>query len=283
VYKTIIRFSVFMLAALLMVACVGTTTAARAKEGTLLRKIQDRGTLIIGVKYDQPTFGYLNPKTNALEGFDIDLSREIAAYILGDPNKVQYKEAVVKDHVPFLKDGTVDIVVATSVIIEDRLKDIDYSIVYFMAAGRLLVLPDSPIRSIADLEGKKVGAVKGSSTAASLSKQVQTNIILVDSVGDLLPPLLNHSVDAASATDTALYGLILTNPSQNLRIVGSSFVSQPYGVGVAKGNPELLDAVNTVIKNMKSSGKWQTYWKQEIGAKLNLSTVADPPSDDWRN
>jgi putative glutamine transport system substrate-binding protein len=45
----------------------------QAKAGTLLRKIQDRGRLVVGVKYDIPSFGFLDPKTNQVKGFDAAL------------------------------------------------------------------------------------------------------------------------------------------------------------------------------------------------------------------
>ncbi|MCX6023505.1 MAG: amino acid ABC transporter substrate-binding protein, partial [Chloroflexi bacterium] len=67
----------------------GTGKLPKAKEGTRLRQIQDRGKLIAGVKYDVPTFGFLDPATKQLSGFDIDLVRAIAAHIFGDPQAVE--------------------------------------------------------------------------------------------------------------------------------------------------------------------------------------------------
>src|SRR6266849_6914501 len=115
--------SVFACCALLLNAC-GNSAMPLAREGTLLRKIQDRGKLIAGVKYDLPTFGYLNPQSNRIEGFDPAIAREIAAYLLGDPNKIEFKEAITKNRIPFLKDGTVDLIVSTMTITEERLKDV---------------------------------------------------------------------------------------------------------------------------------------------------------------
>jgi ABC-type amino acid transport substrate-binding protein len=123
----------FLLIALLALGLVGAQCAApptptptpplpeakglpKAPEGTLLRKIQDRGKLTAGVKYDVPTFGYLNPTTNQLEGFDVDLVKYIANYILGDPNAVEFKQAVSKDRIPFLQGGVVDIIASTMTI-----------------------------------------------------------------------------------------------------------------------------------------------------------------------
>src|SRR5438045_3242328 len=53
----------------------------KAREGTLLRTVQNRGKLIVGTQFDVPTFGYCNPATNQLEGFDVDLARGVAEHI----------------------------------------------------------------------------------------------------------------------------------------------------------------------------------------------------------
>lgn len=263
-----------------VVACGGPAALPRASEGTLLRKIQDRGRLIVGVKYDQPTFGYLNPQTNQLEGFDVAIAREIAAYIFGDPNKIEFKPVASKDRIPYLKDGTVDVVLATFTITAERLKEVDFSIVYYVAGQRLLVLPDNNIRSIADLDGKKVGTGRGSTSADNLARLTTAQIVLFDTYSEALKAMLNGEVDAVSTDDSILYGLALLTPG--VYVVGAQFSYEPLGAGVPKGQPELLNAINTAIKNLKTSGKWQKLWKTEIGNKLGLVTAADPPPDDWR-
>src|SRR5574341_1367158 len=165
--------SVLILVSIAVTACGSPSALPLAKEGTLLRKIQDRGKVIVGVKYDVPTFGYLNSKTNTLEGFDPAVAREIAAYIFGNPNKVEFKEAVTKDRIPFLKDGTVDVILSTFTINEERLKEVDFSFVYYVPGDRLLVSKDSPIRTVADLDGRKVAVNKGSSSMDRLRAQTK--------------------------------------------------------------------------------------------------------------
>src|SRR5574341_1037662 len=147
-----------------------------AREGTLLRKIQDRGRLITGTKFDLLSFGYLNPKTNRVEGFDAEVAREIAAYIFGDPNKVEFQEAITKDRETNLKNGTFDMILATYIISEDRLKEIDFSVVYYVGGPRLLVNKDSPIKSISDVDGKKVATSKGSVFIPVLAKLTKADL-----------------------------------------------------------------------------------------------------------
>ncbi|MCI0478516.1 MAG: transporter substrate-binding domain-containing protein, partial [Anaerolineales bacterium] len=121
--------SVALIALLLATACDGggaakptTQPLPQAKTGSGLRKAQDRGKLIVGTRADTPTFCYLNPKTNQLEGFDVAIAREIANYVFGDPNKVEFKTITSAERIPLLKDGTIDLAIATMTINEERVK-----------------------------------------------------------------------------------------------------------------------------------------------------------------
>ena len=77
-----------------------------AAEGTLLRRIQDRGSLIVAVKADVPGFGYRNPDTGEYSGIEIDLARSIAQFLLGDPSKVSFRSATTPQRIPLLRSLT---------------------------------------------------------------------------------------------------------------------------------------------------------------------------------
>lgn len=257
-----------------------TTAMPQAKAGTLLRKIQDRGRLIVGVKYDTPSFGLVNPQTKEVEGFDPAIAREIAKTIFGDPSKVEFKEAVTKDRETNVANGTFDVVLATVAINDDRAKLVDFSVVYYQTGGRLLVTNDSAIKSIADLDGKKVATTTGSVFIATLGKMTKANLVQYDTQGQAAQEVLKHNIDAAVANDILLYGQALGNPG--LKVVGAQFTQEYLGAEVAKGNPEFLEAVNSTIRNLKASGKWKSIWQAEVGSKFGMTTIPDPPADDWR-
>lgn len=87
-----------------------------------IRAIKDRGALSAGVKVDVPKFGYKDPKTNVIEGFEIDLVKALAKEIFGDPDKIKLQAVTAKTRGPLLDSGDVDMVVATFTITEDRKK-----------------------------------------------------------------------------------------------------------------------------------------------------------------
>jgi aspartate/glutamate/glutamine transport system substrate-binding protein len=281
--KSILAICTVLFLSAFTTACVGQGGKAIpiANPGTLLRKIQDRGRLIVGVKYDVPTFGYMNPQTKQLEGFDVDLAREIADVIFGDKSKLEFKEAVTATRIANVQNGTFDLILATMVISEDRLKDVDFSIVYYQSGGRLLVPKESPIKSVTDLDGNtKVGTSKGSVYVDRLGKLSKAQVLQYDTQAAAADEMLARHLDAVAANDIILYGLALQDP--RLKVVGSQFTTEYLGAAVAKGNPDLLKAVNAAINQVKTTGTWKTLWKSDVGDKFGMSTVPEPPSDDWR-
>jgi polar amino acid transport system substrate-binding protein len=104
--------------------------AGQMPEGSTMRKIQDSGKLIAGVDQNTFLFGFRNPITNALEGFDIDRVREIAAAIFGDPNKVQFRVLTSAGRIEALQKNEVHIVVRTFTANCQRWQDINFSTTY---------------------------------------------------------------------------------------------------------------------------------------------------------
>jgi putative glutamine transport system substrate-binding protein len=250
----------------------------KAPEGTALRAIQDRGKLIAGVKYDQPGFGFLNPTTNKVEGFDVEIAREVAKRIFGNPEAIEFKEAISKNRIPYLNDGTVDIVVATMTANEERAQQIDFSDTYYVAGQSLLVKSDSDIQGIDSLKGKTVATVKGSTSEKNIrAKAPEATVELYDTYADAVQALQSGRADAVTTDDIILYGFQSQNPDQ-LKVVGGQFTKEPYAIGVKKGNQELLEAVNATIREIKQSGRWAAMYTQFIPEQ---QAPAVPPQD-WR-
>lgn len=152
--------------ALTAVLAMGTLAAcgkpaAQEAQGTIA-KIKERGKVIAGVKYDLNLFGLKDPATGQVQGLDIDIAKAVAKKVLGDENAIELKEVTSKTRIPMLKNGEIDMIVATMTITEERKQEIDFSDVYFTAGQSLLVPANSPIKSIKDLtKTKKAISSKG--------------------------------------------------------------------------------------------------------------------------
>ena len=125
---------------------------------TSLATIKSRGKLIAGVKYDVRIFGYLNPATNQVEGFDVDLAREVAKRVFGSPDAVEFVEAISANRIPYLNEGKVDMIFSTMTANEDRAKQIEFSDTYYVAGQSLLVPINSTIASVNGLMPLEIAA-----------------------------------------------------------------------------------------------------------------------------
>ena len=103
------------------------------------------------MKFDVPPFGFKNPQTDAVEGFDVDLGQAIADELGVEANFI---EAISDNRIPFLVDGTADLILSTMTITTDRDAEIDFSTPYYIASGRVLVPVDSDITGVEDLPGR---------------------------------------------------------------------------------------------------------------------------------
>jgi aspartate/glutamate/glutamine transport system substrate-binding protein len=262
----------------------------KAKDGTLLKKVQDRGKLIVGVKYDVPLFGYLNPQTNKVEGFDAAMAREIAKKIFGVDDagvdaKLELKQAVSKDRIPFLQEDVTDLVISTMTVNAEREGQIAFSVVYYLAGQSLLVPKDSAIKSFDDLNNKKVCTAKGSTseqnlTAIATKKNLKVEAVLFDSYSEGVTAMANKRCDAVTTDDIILMGF--ASQDKNLALVGGQFTFEPYGIGIKKGATEMVDVVNDVVKGLKKDGGWKAVFKKEVADKAGVA-VPEPPLDNWRD
>lgn len=240
--------------------------------GTYMAEIQQRGRLIAGVSADTLLFGYRNPVSGQLEGFDIDLVREVAQAIFGDPNRVEYKVVTYAQRIPALLDGSVDIVANVMTVNCERWQEISFSSQYFDAGKKILVRTDSPVTGVSELNGKRVCAAAGSTSFDNLKNYPEVIIVPVDATSDCMVLFQQGTVDAVTGDDTVLAGFVAQDPYA--KIVGPAMTSEPYGLGVAKTHPEFVRFVNGVLVDLREDGTWkQMYnrWLQPTGA------VPEPP------
>src|SRR5688572_2500239 len=199
---------------------------------TSLPTIRSRGKLIVGVKYDVRIFGYLNPVTNQVEGFDADLGREVARRIFGSPDAVEFVEAISANRIPYLNEGRVDVVFSTMTANEDRAKQIEFSDTYYVAGQSLLVPIDSTITNVNDVAGKRVGTVRGSTPERNIRAFAPTATIeLFDRYSDAVQAMDAGRLDAVTTDDIILVGFQRDNP-EKFKVVGGQFTQEPYAAGV---------------------------------------------------
>jgi ABC-type amino acid transport substrate-binding protein len=233
--------------------------------GTTLGKIQRKGEITIGVKYDVPPFGFLNPRTDEVEGFDVDMGRFIAEELGVEP---KFIEAISDNRIPFLERGTVDLILSTMTINAERDQEIDFSEPYYIARGRILVPKGSDIKGLQDLNGKSVCTALGSTYEETIRERApDADLKLVDTYSECLELLQNEAIDAISTDDVILTGMIIQDDS--LQMVGKPLTTEPYGVGIKEGDKQLKRFVDRVLTQVEEDGRWEETYQKWVGRHLN--------------
>jgi polar amino acid transport system substrate-binding protein len=234
--------------------------------GSFMAKIRARGYLVAGVDQSTYHFGFLNPLSGGqIEGFDIDMIRAVAKAIFGDPDKVHFKAISDAQRIPDITNGTVDIVAHTMTITCDRLKQIDFSSVYFDAAQRVLVLKNSKATSLDGLHGQKVCATTGSDSVARIQAH-KAIAVQVPYWTDCLVLLQQGDVAAISTDDSILDGLAAQDPWT--KIIGKPLSDEPYGLAISKQHPEFVRFVNAVLQQLRTNGQWAASYRRWIGTPV---------------
>jgi polar amino acid transport system substrate-binding protein len=242
--------------------------------GSTMAAIAERGQLVVGVDQNTYLFGFRDPSTGVLEGFDIDIAREIARSIFGDPDRVDLKVVDADQREPSLQSGEVDLVVRTYTITCERKKSVAFSTVYYYAYQRILAAKGSGIDSPAALSGKRVCAAKGTTSVATLlALDPRPTLFNVKSWTDCLLMLQQGQVDAISTDDTVLKGLAAQDP--NVDVFGASMSTEPYGIGVKMENSDLVRFVNGVLDRMRVDGTWERLYAARLRA---LGPSPGPPT-----
>jgi len=246
--------------------------------GSYMASIRARGYLIAGVDQSTYHFGYLNPFDGQIEGFDIDMLHAIAAAIFGNPDKIRFVAISDAERIPALQSGKVDIVAHTMTITCARLQLVDFSTVYFDAAQRVLVLKNSGVKGLADLDGHKICATSGSTSLALINSgldpadPVSAIPVAVPYWTDCLVLLQQGDVAAISTDDSILAGLAAQDPYTEL--IGPRLSNEPYGLAISKQHPDFVRFVNAVLATMRANGQWAGSYRRWIGTPVPPAPVA---------
>ncbi|MGH3973339.1 MAG: transporter substrate-binding domain-containing protein [Pseudonocardiaceae bacterium] len=242
-------------------------------------RMTQRGTVIVGVKNDQPGLGYLNPTTNKYEGFDVEIARLIAAKLGFDPQtEIEYKAIPSAAREQAIINEQVDYYVGTYTINDARKEQISFAGPYFVAGQDLLVkADDNSITGPDTLKGKRVCSATGSTPIRRVREQGLTDqIVEFQNYSQCVDQLLAGQVDAVTTDDAILKGYAAQDP-QRLKVVGKTFSEEPYGVGLPLADDALRAKVNDILETAAQDSTWQQIYDATLGTS---GSDAKPPAVD---
>jgi polar amino acid transport system substrate-binding protein len=246
--------------------------------GTKMREIQDRGKLIVAVSSDLPQFGSLDPASNQLEGFDIDMAKAVARAIFGtDVGHMQYKVVSFAQRIPDLQDRSVDMVADIMTMNCARWKLINFSSEYFTAGQQILVAAGSDVTGKGDLAGKKACAAVRSTSADLLEELVADGIdvepVIVRAVSDCMVAFQSGTIDAIIGDNTVLAGFAAQDPYAEI-VGGELLTTEPYGLGFNQADVDLTRFANSVLEEMRVNGEWAAIYQRWLGTPVPAPPAA---------
>ncbi len=199
---------------------------------------------------------------NEVVGVDVEIGKKIAEK-LGKTLKV--KDTDFDSIINEVKSGKGDFGAAGLSITEERLKEVDFSIEYATSKQVIIVKKDSSINGPDDLNGKKVAVQLGTVADLTLSEEEYSDVTLVQHKKYLLAveDLLAGKVDAIVMDSLPANEIIKKN--SELKLAKEDLLTDKYGIAVKKGNKDLLDTINSVLKELMEQGKIEEYTMKYLG------------------
>lgn len=241
------------LVTLFMILALATITAKAALAGDTLAEAKKKGVLVVGCKDSLPPFGYIDESTRRIVGYDIDFVNAIAKKM---GVKVELKPVTSASRMPQLQEGHIDIIAATMTKNAERAKVIDFSHAYFLT-GQKFITKKGSVKSLKDLEGKRIGTAKGSTSEQNVAKAIPSATVLsFDDYPQAFLALIQGKVSAVTTDEAILAGILAKAPNKaQYEIPNIQISDEPYGLGMRKGDTNFVNFVNKTILEMEKNGE----------------------------
>lgn len=238
-------------------------------------KIRTRGRLIVGGSATSMLLAARNPISGRIEGFDVDLARQVAKAIFGDPDKIERRVVTTAERIPVLQDGRVDLVISAMTINCARWQQIAFSAEYYRAGQKVLVPLGSKATSLDDLGGQRVCAPAGSTSLDKLKTFPDVKVVAAATHTGCLVKFQQGLAHAITGDDIVLAGLAAQDPYA--KVVGDPFTSEPYGIGAPAGSTDLVRYVNAVLAQTISNGSWKASYNRWLAPALGPAPTPPTP------
>ncbi|SFI85489.1 glutamate transport system substrate-binding protein [Streptosporangium canum] len=258
-----------------LLAKAPVAAAADILPGSTMEKIKQRGELIVGGSLDAPLLSQQNPTTGEVEGFDADMGKALAKYIIGEP-KVKIVNSASETREALLSNGTVDVVFQTYTITPERAKQVAFAGPYYSSGLSLAVRKGTAgIAKPEDLNGKTVIAGANTPAIPAIKKLApQAKIVTFGSDPECMQALKQERGDVYVQDEMLLVANAQKDPS--VQVVGQPFTTDPYGIGLKHGDEQFKKFVNDWLKKIQGDGLWQQTWKNSIGTVVQGEAPTPP-------
>ncbi len=263
--------------ALLVAASGFVSISADAQQPTAgtLARIAAARQINVAVSGDSPPFSYIE-KDRVPAGYSIDLCRQVIAHlnrvIGGAEPKVNWLVGTAAERVQMVASGKADIDCANTTATQTRMKDVDFSGLIFLEAGGFLALSPGPIVRLNDLNGMRVGVIRGTTTEVRLNallkeRGISGRVVLLNDGTEGVAMLESGSLDAFASDKIKLVTLAAggKNPGK-LALLGEDLSYEPLAFAVPRGDSSFRLEVNRALTRVYASGEIDSIFRRWFAA-----------------
>lgn len=247
-------------------AVLATVTLLAAASPALADRLDDikaRGKLLVGVSDTTPPFAFRAPD-GTLTGYDLELVRAVARRL---GVAVEMTPLSSAERIPLLQQGKLDFVATSMTRTRERLRDVDFSHIYFVTPHAVVVRKSSGITSVRQLAGRKASSASTSTAGGNLKDVVpDVNLVYVRDYAIAFAALKDGSVDAFTTDETVLTAIIKADGRPEDYVFLPDFTkSRDVGFAMKKDEPRMKAAINQALLDLDAAGDVDRIWNTWFG------------------
>ena len=218
-----------------------------------LQNIKDRGEVSFAMSGQYPPFNFVDER-NQLSGFDVEICSAIANRMSVEAKPLSTAwDGIIAG----LLTNRFDLICGSMAITQERLNSIDFSDHYYRSGAQLFVRKGSSLAGTDDLDNKKIGVTLGT----TYEEWVRTNLPGADvrtykGVPDMVLEVINGRIDGF-ITDRIVGAMAIDERNAPIQMAGSLLYEERMGIALRQGNPELKEAINAALVEMKEDGTYR--------------------------
>lgn len=268
-----------LLKTIILIVFFTTPLSAQELTGTL-KQIQKSGKIRIGYRQSQSPMSFLG-KDGIPAGYSIDLCKHIVTGIndkIGKDVQIEYVPVTAEKRFEALIGNKIDILCGSTTKTLTRSEIVDFTELTFVTGGSFIALKETKIQN--NFGGKKIGVVKGTTTAVALKELFQetgidTDIVLFDSTADGFNAIITKKLDAFAADQVVLIGLVMaTDNPRNFTILPDLFSFEPFALAVRRNDADFRLVADRVIAGLYRSEQIRPIYNTWFGKFSNKIPTA---------
>lgn len=269
-----IRRHLFGSAAVAVCLALGAALAEAAAPSPTLDRIKEARAITLGYRNDAAPFSFKDREGRVL-GYSVELCARVATAVqkdLGLPEmRVLWTPLDAADRIAAVASGRVDIECGTTTATLTRMKAVDFSLPIFVDGGSVLVRAKSRLKRLADLAGKKIAVIGGTTTEEAIVRALNalssTAILVpVKDGAEGMRELARGNVDAYAADRVVLARLRQRQAKPaDFDFIAGDFSYEPYALVMGREDPELRLIVNRTLAGLYRSGDIDPIFQRWLG------------------